>query len=104
MFQHHPLRTVLSGLSLIVLLVLAACNTAPFSPTLPADTPTAVAGAPTAAPPTPPPASAHVEVLRLSGGGYWGHPSPFGFNRGPGYTRASLLFFCHPYVNRKLVA
>jgi len=35
---------------------------------------------------------ATVEKLMLSGGGYWGHPSPFGFNRGPGYTRASLLF------------
>ena len=33
-----------------------------------------------------------VEVLRLPGGGYWGHPSPFGFNRGPGYMRASLIF------------
>ena len=33
-----------------------------------------------------------VEVLRLPGGGYWGHPSPFGFNRGPGYLRASLVF------------
>ena len=33
-----------------------------------------------------------VDVLRLPGGGYWGHPSPFGFNRGPGYMRASLLF------------
>ncbi len=33
-----------------------------------------------------------VEVLRLPGGGYWGHPSPFGFNRGPGYARAALVF------------
>jgi len=33
-----------------------------------------------------------VDVLRLPGGGYWGHPSPFGFNRGPGYLRASLIF------------
>lgn len=33
-----------------------------------------------------------VEVLRLPSGGYWGHPSPFGFNRGPGYLRASLIF------------
>ncbi|NDJ87128.1 MAG: hypothetical protein GYB66_14715 [Chloroflexi bacterium] len=31
-------------------------------------------------------------TLRLPGGGYWGHPSPFGFNRGPGYLRASLVF------------
>jgi peptide/nickel transport system substrate-binding protein len=85
MFQHNPLRTALSGLWLIVVLVLAACSTAPLSPAQPADTPTT-------APPTPPSAPVHVEVLRLSGGGYWGHPSPFGFNRGPGYTRASLLF------------
>jgi peptide/nickel transport system substrate-binding protein len=38
------------------------------------------------------PLSGKVEVLRLPGGGYWGHPSPFGFNRGPGYLRASLVF------------
>lgn len=31
-------------------------------------------------------------VLRLPGGGYWGHPSPFGLSRGPGYMRASLIF------------
>lgn len=31
-------------------------------------------------------------TLRLPGGGYWGHPSPFGFSRGPGYMRASLIF------------
>lgn len=33
-----------------------------------------------------------VEVLRVPGGGYWGQPTPFGFNRGPGFVRASLLF------------
>jgi peptide/nickel transport system substrate-binding protein len=66
---------------LIVVLLLAACNC------LPAETPAAATGAPTSTS-----APAHVEVLRLPGGGYWGHPSPFGFNRGPGYTRASLLF------------
>lgn len=33
-----------------------------------------------------------VEVLRVPGGGYWGQPTPFGFSRGPGYVRASLLF------------
>lgn len=38
------------------------------------------------------PSPERVEVLRLPGGGYWGHPSPFGFNRGPGYMRASLVF------------
>ncbi|MBP8973333.1 MAG: diguanylate phosphodiesterase [Anaerolineae bacterium] len=41
----------------------------------------------TAAPP-----AEKVAVLRLPSGGYWGHPSPFGFNRGPGYLRASLIF------------
>lgn len=41
----------------------------------------------TAAPP-----AEKVAVLRLPSGGYWGHPSPFGFNRGPGYLRASLVF------------
>lgn len=41
--------------------------------------------------PTPVPEES-VESLLLSGGGYWGHPSPFGFNRGPGYVRASLIF------------
>jgi peptide/nickel transport system substrate-binding protein len=38
------------------------------------------------------PEASFVETLRLPGGGYWGHPSPFGFNRGPGFMRASLLF------------
>jgi peptide/nickel transport system substrate-binding protein len=33
-----------------------------------------------------------VAELRLPGGGYWGHPNPFGINRGPGYLRASLVF------------
>lgn len=41
-----------------------------------------------------PPAAARQDgvTLRLPGGGYWGHPSPFGYSRGPGYMRASLLF------------
>ena len=43
--------------------------------------------------PTPPAAARQDGVrLRLPGGGYWGHPSPFGFSRGPGYMRASLIF------------
>jgi peptide/nickel transport system substrate-binding protein len=57
---------------------------------------TACGGEPTALPPTDAPEApaeaAHVETLRLPGGGYWGHPSPFGFNRGPGFVRASLVF------------
>jgi len=111
MFRHNSLRKVLWSFALIVTLVLAACSTAPASPTPPVDTPTVAASAATAEPTTrsaraptsapaatvpptsaPPPAAEAVEVLRLPGGGYWGHPSPFGFNRGPGYTRASLLF------------
>ncbi len=72
MSEHHPLRKVPWGLSMIIVLVLAACSTPPSSPA--------------------PPAVESVEVLRVPGGGYWGHPSPFGFNRGPGYTRASLVF------------
>ncbi len=82
MSQHHPFRKTLWGLSLIIVLVLAACNTSPASPTSPTDAPT----------PDQPPAGESVEVLRVPGGGYWGHPSPFGFNRGPGFTRTSLVF------------
>jgi peptide/nickel transport system substrate-binding protein len=81
MSQHHSFRNARWGLSLIAVLLLTACNCSP------AETPAAATGAP-----TPASVPAHVEVLRLPGGGYWGHPSPFGFNRGPGYTRASLLF------------
>ncbi|MBN1954298.1 MAG: hypothetical protein JW900_04520, partial [Anaerolineae bacterium] len=66
-------RRALSMILLLAVLALAACST----PLLPVE--------PTAA-------TARVEVLRLPSGGYWGHPSPFGFNRGPGYMRASLLF------------
>ncbi|MBN1178191.1 MAG: hypothetical protein JXD18_03205 [Anaerolineae bacterium] len=68
--------TSLSSILLVAVLALAACTGSP-------------AEAPAA--PTAPP-SEHVDVLRLPGGGYWGHPSPFGFDRGPGYTRASLIF------------
>jgi len=42
-----------------------------------------------------PPAAAQdgpVETLRVPSGGWWGHPSPFGYQRGPGYMRASLVF------------
>jgi len=70
-------RKTLSLVVLVLILALTACRApAPVAPT----------AAPTAA------SSAHVGVLRLPGGGYWGHPSPFGFNRGPGYMRASLIF------------
>jgi peptide/nickel transport system substrate-binding protein len=87
MVQNRSFRKALLGLLLIAVLALAACQS-------PSPSPTAAAVAPTPAQPTstPPPAPTYVETLRLPGGGYWGHPSPFGFNRGPGYTRASLLF------------
>ena len=82
---------------LIPVLLLAACGGEPTTaPTTdaPATAPTTVAVEPTTPPPTTEPAAEqpYVEALRLPGGGYWGHPSPFGFNRGPGFTRASLLF------------
>jgi ABC-type transport system substrate-binding protein len=74
-------------LSLLVLIaiagLLAACATPAAPPTA---APAAPAGQPTAAAP------ARVKVLRLVGGTDWGYPSPFGFNRGPGYTRASYIF------------
>lgn len=79
-------------LSLLLLLALGltACQGPTPSPT--AVIPPPATAVPTPVPPTPTPLPAHVEVLRLPGGTYWGHPSPFGFNRGPGYMRASLLF------------
>ncbi len=78
-------------LILVFALALTACQGAAPSPT--ATVPPPATAASTAIPPTPTPAlAAHVEVLRLPGGGFWGHPTPFGFNRGPGYMRASLIF------------
>ncbi|MCS7283174.1 MAG: ABC transporter substrate-binding protein, partial [Anaerolineae bacterium] len=74
-------------LSFFVLLALALTACRPIAPS-----PTATVPLPVATPtPTPVPPS-YVEVLRVPGGGYWGHPSPFGFVRGPGYMRASLIF------------
>jgi peptide/nickel transport system substrate-binding protein len=84
------------ALSLIAILLLAACGgeptSLPVTDALPA--PTTAPAEPTVPPPTPEPAAKapYVETVRLPGGGYWGHPSPFGFNRGPGYMRASLVF------------
>lgn len=74
-------------------LVMAACGGGattgpePSAPTTPPGEP--MPSHPAA---TSQPEGQYVETLRLPGGGYWGHPSPFGFNRGPGYTRASLVF------------
>ncbi len=73
MSHHTSLSKALRGLFVVVLLLLAGCR-APVTET------------------APPSGAAYVETLRLKGGGYWGHPSPFGFNRGPGYVRASLIF------------
>ncbi|MFN3762234.1 MAG: hypothetical protein ACK4WK_03410, partial [Anaerolineae bacterium] len=80
-----PRKSWLS-IPLLLALVLTACQGVAPSPT--ATVPPPATAAPTPVPPTPTPAPpAHVEVLRLPGGVYWGHPSPFGFNRGPGYMR-----------------
>jgi peptide/nickel transport system substrate-binding protein len=90
MLQRRSTQTIWIVFSLIAVLLLAACGSEPTA--MPAtDAPTA---APTTAAvePTAPAAAPYVETLRLPGGGYWGHPSPFGFNRGPGFTRASLVF------------
>jgi peptide/nickel transport system substrate-binding protein len=78
------------ALSLIAALLLTACGGEPTA----TDAPTAPSQEPAASQETAGPAGepAYVETLRLPGGGYWGHPSPFGFNRGPGFTRASLVF------------
>jgi peptide/nickel transport system substrate-binding protein len=85
------------ALALIGGLLLAGCGGQPTSAPAtdaPAAAPTAALAEPTVPPrPAEPAAGApYVETLRLPGGGYWGHPSPFGFNRGPGFSRASLVF------------
>ncbi|MGQ9491949.1 MAG: ABC transporter substrate-binding protein [Anaerolineae bacterium] len=74
--------------------LLAACAAPAGQPApAPARPTTAPAAQPTTAPaPKAAPAPARVPVLRLVGGTDWGYPSPFGFNRGPGYTRASYIF------------
>jgi peptide/nickel transport system substrate-binding protein len=97
MLQRRSTQTIWIVCSLIAVLLLAACGgeptTAPATG-VPAAAPTTAPVEPT----TPPPATElaaeqpYVEALRLPGGGYWGHPSPFGFNRGPGYMRTSLVF------------
>ena len=88
--RRHSAQTIWIATSLIAALLLGACGGEPLptgAPPAPSQEP--LANQATAAPVAE---SAHVETLRLPGGGYWGHPSPFGFNRGPGYVRASLLF------------
>ena len=79
MSQSQLQRKTIHTIFLAALVVLLACGVVPTAIAAPSAE-EAAADAP------------HVEVLRLPGGGYWGHPSPFGFNRGPGYVRASLLF------------
>jgi len=74
--QRRSTQPIWIVFSLIAMLLLAACGAEPTATDAPATEPVA----------------AYVETLRLPGGGYWGHPSPFGFNRGPGFVRASLLF------------
>ena len=78
------------AISLSAALLLGACGGEPAAteaPPAPSQEP--VASQATAEPAAEP---GYVETLRLPGGGYWGHPSPFGFNRGPGFVRASLVF------------
>lgn len=90
MLQRHAFQQISTTLALIAVLLLAACSGGPTA--RPAtDLPAAPTQPQTAPPPTAAEA-AYVETLRLPGGGYWGHPSPFGFNRGPGFVRASLVF------------
>jgi len=83
--QRRSSYSTLIVLSLVAVLLLAGCGGEPTAVS-PTDAATAPAEQPAAA------EAAHVETLRLPGGGYWGHPSPFGFNRGPGFVRASLIF------------
>ncbi len=79
------MRRYILGWFAIAVWVLAACvppPTAPASPSAPsADVEAPEAGA----------SSPRVEVLRLRGGNF-GYPSPYGFFRGPGYTRMSFVF------------
>lgn len=110
MLQRHWIPRIWIVFPLIAVLLLAACGGEPAAPPAtdvpaanpteapandaPAATSTAAPAEPTASAPTAEPAAEppSVHTLRLPGGGYWGHPSPFGFNRGPGYVRASLVF------------
>ena len=87
--MHH--KRFIAGLSvalLVLAIALVACAAPTVVPTPTTSQPAAVA--PTVAPTTAAPA--RVKVLRLPGGGDWGYPSPFGFSRGPGYTRAAYIF------------
>jgi peptide/nickel transport system substrate-binding protein len=96
MVQRPTVQRTWIALTLIAVPLLAACDGGAAVPAT--EAPALVA---TAAPPGPtaPGLAAgsateapFVEALRLPGGGYWGHPSPFGFSRGPGYVRTSLVF------------
>lgn len=94
MSQRCSTRRSWLGISLIAVLLLAACGGEP-TPAPATSTPATVATDEPATPQAtaePKGEAPHVETLRLPGGGYWGHPSPFGFNRGPGYMRTSLVF------------
>lgn len=105
--MHH--KRLFVGLTLAVLsvVVLSACATPTAVPTPTVVKPAPATVAPTVAPtvvptvaptatvkPTVAPTAtpARVKVLRVPGGSDWGYPSPFGFSRGPGYTRASYIF------------
>ena len=92
MAQRRPTQAIRIVFSLLAACLLAGCGGGPAAtPTIQAPA-AAAATAPTAPTSEPADAAPFVERLRLPGGGYWGHPSPFGFNRGPGFSRASLVF------------
>jgi len=84
MRQRRSPHRIWMAFILFAVLLLASCGSNPKA--MPATDATV---APTTATLAEAP---YVEALRLPGGGYWGHPSPFGFNRGPGFSRASLVF------------
>ena len=90
MIRHRATQHLWLALALVASLLLAACGGEPAASGTPASPSQGTAAPPGTAEPAA--EAAYVETLRLPGGGYWGHPSPFGFNRGPGFVRASLVF------------
>jgi peptide/nickel transport system substrate-binding protein len=90
MARRRPSWSLWLPFVLVASLLLAACGAEPTATGTPVAPPVGSASAQTTAEPVA--EAPYVETLRLPGGGYWGHPSPFGFNRGPGFVRASLVF------------
>jgi peptide/nickel transport system substrate-binding protein len=90
MIRQRTTQNLWLALALFASLLLAACGGGPTATGAPVS-PSEGAAAPPAAVETAA-ETPYVGTLRLPGGGYWGHPSPFGFSRGPGFVRASLVF------------